>query len=272
MPGLERSERCPAAIRSVGRPTPMLDLRARSLTMSRGLVTPAVDNRQFYEHDVFDQWASRTGLTDIEERLVKRFLKRDLSTLEAGTGGGRILHELAERGFHDLHGFDYVPGFIDVARARDASGSIDFTVQDAVDLDYPDGRFEQAIYVQQVLCFIEDPAARFRAMQEAFRVLQPGATALFSFLCFESRTSNPIYAAFTRFLRIQRRFRRRRVSAQYQPWLMAEARPNLGALADRGPYVYWYTLEEALDALDRVGFDITWAAVHGMLFVACRRP
>jgi SAM-dependent methyltransferase len=236
-------------------------------------VTTAVDNRQFYEREVFDSWASRTGLTDVEEQLVTRFLKRDRSTLEAGTGGGRILHELARRGFHDLHGFDYVPGFIDVARSRDASRSIDFSVQDAVDLDYPDGRFEQALYVQQVLCFIEDPADRVRAMEEAFRVLQPGATALFSFLCFESRASNPLYAAFTRYLRLQRRFRRRRVSAQYQPWLKAdERRPNLGALADRRPYVYWYTLEEALDALDRVGFDITWAAVHGMLFVACRRP
>lgn len=236
-------------------------------------MTTAGDNRQFYEREVFDSWASRTGLTDVEEQLVTRFLKRDRSTLEAGTGGGRILHELARRGFHDLHGFDYVPGFIDVARSRDASRSIDFSVQDAVDLDYPDGCFEQALYVQQVLCFIEDPADRVRAMEEAFRVLQPGATALFSFLCFESRTSNPLYAAFTRYLRLQRRFRRRRVSAQYQPWLKAdEGRPNLGALADRRPYVYWYTLEEALDALDRVGFDITWAAVHGMLFVACRRP
>jgi hypothetical protein len=103
-------------------------------------------------------------------------------------------------------------------------------------------------------------------------VLQPGATALFSFLRFESRTSNPFSWAFTRYLRLQRRFRRRAISTQYQPWLKTEQRPNLGALADRGPYVYWYTLEEALDALDRVGFDITWAAVHDMLFVACRRP
>jgi ubiquinone/menaquinone biosynthesis C-methylase UbiE len=235
-------------------------------------VTTAVDNRQLYEREVFDSWASRKGLTDFEERLVSRFLEPDRSTLEAGTGGGRILHELAKRGFHDLHGFDYVPGFIDVARARDDTGSIDFAVQDAADLDYPDGLFEQAIYVQQVLCFIEEPADRLRAMQEAFRVLQPGATALFSFLCFESRTSNPFYSAFTRYLRLQRRFRRRAISTQYQPWLKTEQRPNLGALADRGPYVYWYTLEEALDALDRVGFDITWAAVHGMLFVACRRP
>jgi ubiquinone/menaquinone biosynthesis C-methylase UbiE len=240
--------------------------------MSPRPMTTAADNRHFYEHDVFDYWASRTSLSEFEEHLFERFLDRDRSTVEAGTGGGRILHELSERGFDDLHGFDYVPGFIDVARARDPSGSIDFTVQDAVDLDYPDGRFEQAIYIQQVLCFIEDPADRFRAMREAFRVLQPGATALFSFLCFESRTSNPLYSAFTRYLGIQRWLRRSSVSKQYQPWLKADDRPNLGALADRGPYVYWYTLEEALDALDRAGFDVTWAAVHGMLYVACRRP
>jgi hypothetical protein len=50
----------------------------------------------------------------------------------------------------------------------------------------------------------------------------------------------------------------------------AEAEPRRARRP--GAYVYWYMLEEALDALDRVGFDITWAAVHGMLFVACRRP
>jgi SAM-dependent methyltransferase len=203
---------------------------------------------------------------------VTRFLARDRSTLEAGTGGGRILLKLQQRGFDDLHGFDYVPAFIDAARARDASREIDFTVQDAVDLDYPDGRFEQAIYLQQVLCFIEDADHRARAMREAFRVVAPGGTALFSFLCFEARASHTLYSTFTRFLRLQRRFRRRRVSLQYQPWLKTEDRPNLAALADRGPYVYWYTLEEALDALDRAGFEIAWAAVHGMLYVACRRP
>jgi SAM-dependent methyltransferase len=231
-----------------------------------------LDNRQFYEEKVFDSWASRSSLTEIEERLVARFLRPDRSTLEAGTGGGRILLELYERGFRDLHGFDYVPAFIDAARERDTSGAIDFSVQDAVALDYPDERFEQAIYLQQVLCFIEDPEDRTRAMQEAIRVLQPGGVALFSFLCFESRASHPLYSAFTRYLRLHRRVRRRSTSTQYQPWLKTDERPNLAALADRGPYVYWYRLEEALDALDRTGFEIAWAAVHGMLFVACRRP
>jgi len=233
-------------------------------------VTTASDNRQFYELEVFDSWASRTGLTDVEEQLVTRFLARERRTLEAGTGGGRILHELAARGFEDLHGFDYVPSFIDVARSRDPTGAIDFTVQDAVDLDYSDAAFDQVIYVQQVLCFIEDADDRMNAMREARRVLRAGGTALFSFLCYEARASRPLYGAFHRYLSFLRRFRHRDVSLQYQPWLKTEAKPNLSALADRGPYVYWYTLEEALDALDRARFDTTWAAVTGMLYVACR--
>jgi SAM-dependent methyltransferase len=238
--------------------------------MSRGLVTTAVDNRQFYELEVFDSWASRTGLTDVEELLVTRFLKRDRRTLEAGTGGGRILHELAKRGFDDLHGFDYVPAFIEVARSRDATGAIDFTVQDAVELEYADAAFDQALYVQQVLCFIEDAEDRVRAMREARRVLRPGGTALFSFLCYEARTRHALYGAFSRYLGVLRRFHHRGMSLQYQPWLKTDDRPNLDALADRPPYVYWYTLEEALDALDGAGFDITWVAVRGMLYVACR--
>jgi SAM-dependent methyltransferase len=233
-------------------------------------MTTAADNRAFYEHEVFDTWALRkAALTDTEEALVERFLDAEGATLEAGTGGGRILLDLQRRGFDDLHGFDFVPGFLDVARSRDASRSIDFSVQDAVALAYPDDSFDQAIYLQQVVCFIERAADRLRAIREARRVLRPGGTALFSFLCYEARTKHPLYAAFNRYLGVLRRFRHPGVSLQYQPWLKTDTKPNLSALADRGPYVYWYRLEEALGELDRVGFEIDWAGVRGMLYVAC---
>jgi SAM-dependent methyltransferase len=251
------------------------------------------DNRRFYEETVFDFWASRTGLTSVEEVLVDRFLEKDARTVEAGTGAGRILFDLRERGFDDLHGFDYVPGFIGVAQRRDAERSIRFSVQDAVDLDYPDADFEQALYLQQVLCFIEDPAARRQAMAEAARVVRPGRAALFSFLCYEARMNERLYAWFARYLRVQRRLRRRRIGLQYQPWLKTVDKPNLGALLDRRPYVYWYRFHEALDLLEESGFEVTWTAstaqierdpqatfdrhrgsldeLGGMLYVACRR-
>jgi SAM-dependent methyltransferase len=233
-------------------------------------MTTAADNRAYYEHEVFDTWASRSAaLTGSEAMLVERFLDAGGATLEAGTGGGRILFDLQRRGFHDLHGFDFVPGFIEVARSRDASHAIDFSVQDAVELAYADDSFDQAIYLQQVVCFIERTADRLRAMREARRVLRPGGTALFSFLSYEVRAKHPLYATFNRYLGALRRLRHSDVSLQYQPWLKTDTRPNLGALADRGPYVYWYRLEEALGELDRVGFEIDWAGVRGMLYVAC---
>jgi SAM-dependent methyltransferase len=251
-----------------------------------------LDNRQFFGEVVFGSWASRTGLTETESALIDRFLDRDRSTLEGGTGAGRILFSLHERGFGDLHGFDMVPRLVDVAKGRDRAHAIDFTVQDAVALDYPVARFEQAIYLQQVLCFIEDSGDRFRAMREASRVLQPGGTALFSFLCYECRLKRPLYRAFARYLRVQRLVRHRDVGPQYQPWLKAGDKPHLGALVDRGPYVYWYRVNEALDALARAGFRITWVGstaqvasgawerdlqrldrptLDGMLYVACRK-
>ena len=261
--------------------------------LHRRNVLATLDNHARYETTVFDYWASRTGLTETEDALVDRFLDKDRRTMEAGTGGGRILLSLRDRGFGDLHGFDYVPGFIDVARSRDPAGSVDFSVQDAVDLDYPDDRFDQAIYLQQLLCFIEDPRDRRRAVREAGRVLRRGGTALFSFLCHEARMNHRLSSTFARYLRLQRIFRHRDVSQQYQPWLKTVEKPNLGALVDRPPYVYWYRFREALELLDRSGLRVTWAgstaqigghapvagrphqldpsALGGMLYVACRR-
>jgi SAM-dependent methyltransferase len=255
-------------------------------------VTPALDNRELYGGRIFDDWSSRTALTKIETSLVERFLQPDLRTVEAGTGAGRILLSLHDRGFGDLYGFDYVPGLIEIARNRARPLSIAFSVQNATDLDYPDDHFDQAVYLQQVLCFIEDPSDRSRAMREAGRIVKPGGTALFSFLSYEGRMHRPLYSAFARFLRLQRRFRHRDVSLQYQPWLRTSGKPNLAALADSTPYVYWYKYREALDSLDRAGFRVTWvassaqvgadesacdpqrleaSALEGMLYAVCRR-
>src|ERR1700687_2891682 len=84
----------------------------------------------------FNHWAWRQGLTSEEQYLIERFLDRRGTTLEAGTGGGRILLELQKRDFEALVGFDAVPGFIDLARQKDPSGRISFDVQDATTLTY----------------------------------------------------------------------------------------------------------------------------------------
>ncbi|HEX9401952.1 MAG TPA: class I SAM-dependent methyltransferase [Anaeromyxobacter sp.] len=214
---------------------------------------------EHYRDVEFEHWSTRSKLNTAEDILLERYLDPRGATVEAGTGGGAILHELRRRGYARLHGFDVVPEMVEAARRRDASGTIDFRVQDAARLEYPDGAFDQALYLAAVLCFVEDSAARSRALREAHRILRPGGTALFSFLCLDGRLRIPAFAAYARYLALLRRVRGALRSPQLLPWLRRRGRPNLRALLDVGPHVYWYRLPEAAAALVAAGFRIVAA-------------
>ena len=77
----------------------------------------ATDNRARFATSEFDHWAGNEGLNDEERFLIERYLSPRGVTLEAGTAGGRILHELRRRGFESLRGFDIVEAMIDTAPA-----------------------------------------------------------------------------------------------------------------------------------------------------------
>ena len=96
-----------------------------------------------------------------------------------------------------------MPEFIEQAKQREASQSISFEVQDATDLTYKDSGFEQIIYWQQIVCFIEEEEKRLKAFREAYRIIKNGGTALFSFLSFESRIKSlfVVYLAYLSMLR-----------------------------------------------------------------------
>lgn len=159
-------------------------------------------------------------------------------------------------GYQQLTGFDYVPESIKLARQHDTTGQIQFDIQDAVRLDYPDGAFKQAIYLQQVLCFIEDEADRKRAVGEAYRVLQPGSTAIFSVLSFDERQRSKFHRYFQGFLQVTRGLRGSERSIQLLPWLRLGGKANWRALLDTGPYNYWFRIQEFLDLLQAQGFEI----------------
>ncbi|MCU0543789.1 MAG: hypothetical protein MUE44_16675 [Oscillatoriaceae cyanobacterium Prado104] len=108
----------------------------------------------------------------------------------------------------------------------------------------------------QILCFIEDSAARLKALQEAYRILEKGGTALFSFLSFNARTSSAVYSLYLTYLRILRSSIGSKRSLQYLPWLKHGGKINRAAFLDRAPYVYWYKLEEADRLLRAVNFEV----------------
>jgi SAM-dependent methyltransferase len=214
------------------------------------------NNKDLYSGVEFATWLNLQELLSAEKQLIHTYLQPDLHTIEAGTNGGRILLNMQELGFKNLAGFDYVPALIDRAIERNPDRSIDFQVQDAVGLAYPDASFDQIIYLQQIICLIETQQDRLKAVQESYRILKPGGIGLFSFLSFESRSAKLIYANYLGYIKMIRKLRGDKRSIQDLPWLILGGKFNFGAILDQAPYTYWYRVSEAYDLLKSVGFEI----------------
>jgi ubiquinone/menaquinone biosynthesis C-methylase UbiE len=215
------------------------------------------NNKRVFSTVECSNWADKQVLLPEERTLIEAYFKKGDSTVEAGTAGGRILLEMKKLGFQSLFGFDYVPEFIEIGNRRDDSKSITFSVQDATGLDYADASFHQAIYLQQIICFIEDEAKRFAGIKEAYRILKPGGVALFSFLSFDAKKMKPETWFFLYYLTLLRKITgRSTIPLQYLPWLQIDSKVNWGAFIDRPPYNYWFYAEEAEGLLRRAGFEV----------------
>ncbi|MEP0847023.1 MAG: class I SAM-dependent methyltransferase [Phycisphaerae bacterium] len=252
------------------------------------------DNKEVFATAEFDRWADRESLDGAERLIFERYFDPARKTIEAGTGGGRIVLALRDMGYRNLHGFDFVPGFIERARQRDRNGTITFEVQDATRLPYPDGSFEQGIWLQQILSLIPTSEGRMEAAREAHRILTSGAPAAFSFMSFEARSSSLSYGLYLKYLRLFRMARGSSRSIQSIPWMRLRNKFNWPCLLDRGPYVYWYRATEAYNFLRDAGFEVLGIgcsvqmmerglfhetpdafrdhAIRGALYIACRKP
>lgn len=238
-------------------------------------------------------WTEAAGLKPDERALIERYLDRSGDTLEAGSGGGRILAEMRRLGFTSLAGFDFVPELVAEARRADPTGETRFDVQDARRLGYPDASFDQVLYLQQLLSSIETAADRRRVVSEALRVLRPGGVALFSVLPFEVRRRSAPMRPYLGYLRLLRRVRGSDRPGQLLPRMRMRGRPTAAALLDRGPHVYWYRADEAEHELGDAGFEVVAIGttpqaiagnmpksanglppkrLEGTLYLACRRP
>lgn len=225
-----------------------------------------LDHKQIYQTLEFG-WAYLEDLSLSETYLIETYLDKKGKTVDAGTGGGRVLLSLKSLGFNNLYGFDFVPEFIKVAKQRDISHSIVYDVQDATCLDYQDNFFDQILYLEQIICCIPDDVARFNALKEAHRILKKGGIALFSFLSFDARIRSTIYLPYLFYLSLLRKLRGSHHSIQYLPCLKLGRKPgshlkpgsgtfNWLALLDQPPYTYWYKLQEAYQVLRAANFEV----------------
>ncbi len=87
--------------------------------------------------------------------------------LEIGCGEGRVVRDLADRGF-SVTGIDIAPSLVAAAEAADARCA--FVVGDAAALPFPDAAFD-VVVAYNSLVDVEDMRA---AVSEAGRVLRPG--------------------------------------------------------------------------------------------------
>lgn len=213
-------------------------------------------NKEVFGGVEFEHWANRESLSLAEKFIIKNYLSQRAKTLEAGTAGGRIVFEMQKLGFKDLYAFDYVPEFIEEAKKRDQSGNISFAVEDATALSYNDCEFDQLIYLQQIICCIEDERGRLNAFTDAYRILKPGGIAIFSFLCFDWRIKSNFYGIFLAYLQLQRKVFNSNTPIQYLPQLKIAGKMNFGAIFDQQPYKYWYYIDEVYQIFKDVGFEI----------------
>lgn len=214
------------------------------------------NNKETYDGVDFDYWANKENLSEEEKFIIERYLDQNAKTLEAGTGGGRITLSMQQMGFKSLFAFDYIPKFIEHARQKDKIGNVSFAVENATTLTYYDDSFDQLVYLQQILCFIEDEYARLCAFKEAYRILKKGGIAVFSFLNFDSRIQSSFHKGYIRYVETLRRIFISKFSSQYISRLKLAGKPNIGAIFDQQPYAYWYKIEEVYQIFKDVNFKI----------------
>lgn len=76
-------------------------------------------NYEIYDTLEYKSWASRFGLISAEKYLFEKYLfasKRHVKSLDIGTGNGRFLFALAQKGFTDLHGIDLSENLLSQAK------------------------------------------------------------------------------------------------------------------------------------------------------------
>jgi SAM-dependent methyltransferase len=244
-----------------------------------------------FRESEFTKWAYLPEIYPSEKFVVQKYLNPEKTVLEGGAGGGRILFAMQAIGFKHLNGFDLLPEFVEAARKRDQSGKINYQVQDGRSLKYSDSSFEQLIYLQQLISLISEKSDREKLIIEAYRVLKPGGVFIINLLCTRSRGSVFIFWNF--WLKFLRLLSFRKLSLQNQPWLRLKGKPNLKALIDFGPYVYWFQEDEAAQLLLNAGFKIEFVGSEaqtaanqmqpsqqvpaselfsGSLYLICRKP
>ena len=105
---------------------------------------------------------------------IARVFGRSVRVLDLGCGAGFLANELAAQG-HTVTGLDPTTENLDVARAYDRTGHVDYLRGDARDVPFPPASFD-VVCAMDLLEHVDAPE---RVIAEAARVLRPGGLFFF---------------------------------------------------------------------------------------------
>lgn len=225
--------------------------------------------RKLYDGQDYTTWADSTGWLEDEQRLIDKHplpTSPETRFLDLGTGGGRMLFGLKERGYHQLTGIDLSERMIAAASARSEQlgAGIRFEVQDVAALPYPEHSFDVVMGLAQILCHVEYAEQRRRALAHIHRVLAPGGLFYSSALSWEGRGVNPLIAAAAAPFKLLKGDWYA-LSRYHLPLLRVGGKVNIRFAWERQPYVVFFTREQFERELTEAGFEIIDLASSRML-------
>jgi ubiquinone/menaquinone biosynthesis C-methylase UbiE len=124
---------------------------------------------------------TREGLWASEEKLLKKYFKKNSRILDIGCGSGRTTFDLARLGYNVV-GIDLTPAMIKTAKklSEEFNINIDFKVGNAIKLNFDDKSFDNALFSFNGWDQIPMARNRLLALKETRRVLKPGGYFIFT--------------------------------------------------------------------------------------------
>lgn len=152
-------------------------------------------------HDPIDPHAPRADQTAYWDRvapektfshpldfdLFARYVREDSKILDFGCGYGRLVAELAARGYSKVIGVDSSAGMI--ARGKTEYPELDLRVLVSEALPFPDRSFQSVLVFAVLTCVPEDERLQ-KLIAEISRILEPGGILYLSDYCLQPDTRN----------------------------------------------------------------------------------
>ena len=143
-------------------------------------------DRPRYIKDYYSNSSTVDGYTNdklfpAEELIFQKYFKHGTSILDIGCGAGRTSIALALKGY-SVTAMDLVPEMIESAKQQAGvqKVKIDFSVMDAVNMDYESESFDNILFSYNGLENIPGKANREKFFRDVFNILKPVGYFIFT--------------------------------------------------------------------------------------------